>query len=362
MHDLENTRICFIAGTLGHGGAERQLFYVIRALRELNANVRVLCLADGEFWKPSIARLDVEVRSVGLERTRLGRLARMMREVARFRPAIVQSQHFYTNLYAVLIARLSRARELGAIRCDVTSEIADTGSLGGMCLRLPRLLVANSRAAIATARKHGVPAERLSFLPNVVETDRFRPREAAARDRFRVFGIGRLAPQKRFDRFIGIVDEMRRRSSRRIEGIIVGEGPLRSDLEQQGRDLGLIPEHLSFWGAVDDMVPVYQQADAVVVTSDYEGTPNVILEAMASGVPVISARVGGVADLICHDRTGYLADPADDAAMVDALVELAASEGLSRQIGGAAREYVISHHAVAGLSGRLAAIYGAARS
>src|SRR5689334_13233971 len=98
MADLSQLRICFLAGTLGQGGAERQLFYLLKTLREQGASLLLLSLTRGEFWEAAIAELGVEVRWVGQHNSRLARLGRIIREVRAFRPHVLQSQHFYTNL------------------------------------------------------------------------------------------------------------------------------------------------------------------------------------------------------------------------------------------------------------------------
>src|SRR5437867_9101972 len=103
---LRGSKICFIAGTLGQGGAERQLFYVVRMLARLGAEVRVLCLTEREFWEKKIIAAGVAVTYVGRSKSRLLRLARMAAALRRFRPDVVQSQHFYTNLYSALSARM----------------------------------------------------------------------------------------------------------------------------------------------------------------------------------------------------------------------------------------------------------------
>src|SRR5262249_2475156 len=139
-------RVCFLAGTLGQGGAEQQLFYLLKTLRGQGATVRLLSLMRGEFWEAPIAEFGVEVRWVGQSDSRLARLGRIIREARAFRPQILQSQHFYTNLYAAAAGRALGVREIGALRCDGSSEVAEHGrALGKLSLRWPRLIAANSR-------------------------------------------------------------------------------------------------------------------------------------------------------------------------------------------------------------------------
>lgn len=150
---LAGVRLLFVVGTLGQGGAERQLFYILQALITLGARPRLLCLTESEFWHEPIRKLGVEVVFVGARHSRPARLLRIIKEARVYQPHVVQSQHFYTNLYATLAARIVRSREIGAIRNDGFSEIRSGGPLfGRLNSLLPRLLAANSRAAMSNLR------------------------------------------------------------------------------------------------------------------------------------------------------------------------------------------------------------------
>jgi glycosyltransferase involved in cell wall biosynthesis len=292
----------------------------------------------------------------------MGRLLRIVQAVRRSGADIIQCQHFYTNLYGALTARFLGIREIGAVRNDVWSESAATGRLvGNLNLRLPRILAANSRAAIQTLLNLGIPKARTMFLPNVIDTAKFSPCTGAPRDVVRLLAVGRLTPQKRFDKFIELVARVRNKSTIPVKGIIVGSGRRHCDLkpllEQQAAKLGLFPDHLEFRGAVSNMESAYRDCDVLVLTSDHEGTPNVILEAMASGLPVVSTTVGGVQDLVQPGRTGYLVGTDSLDEMVDCVLHLAKDRESRLLLGGQARAYIEANHSLSRLPGCLAALY-----
>jgi glycosyltransferase involved in cell wall biosynthesis len=349
--------ICFIAGTLGQGGAERQLFYIMKSLRQSAARVRLLCLTKGEFWEEKIRALGVPITWVGQHGARAVRLSRII-QILRQQPSqIVQSQHFYTNLYAAAAARVLGLREIGAMRSDAISEVQASGALlGRLSLRAPRTLAANSKTAISNAITMGVPASRLHFLPNVVDTELFKLVRQNSSDVVRLIAVGRLVEQKRFDRFFSMLAALRQKTRVRIKATIVGDGPLRQELEQQATALGLLPDVVEFRGRVADMSTVYREADIMVLTSDYEGTPNVLLEAMACGLPVVATKVGGVPDLVQHNETGKVV-AADEEALAEALLMLLNNPGRRREMGERARQYVLHHHSPAILPERLASLY-----
>ncbi len=354
--------MCFVAGTLGQGGAERQLYYMITALRDSGALPEALCLTCGEFWETRIKALGVPVTWVGQQASRLARLARIIREVRTRRPDVVQSQHFYTNLYAYGAARALGVREIGAVRCDAASEVRDNGAvLGRISLHAPQVVVANSANAVRNARAMGVPASRLRLLLNAVDTVQFEPAAHASTARVTLLAVGRLVAVKRFDRLLTAVAAMKDESCAwRL--VIAGDGPLRGALEQQAAQLGLLPDFVEFHGAVSSVAPLYQQADVVVVTSDVEGTPNVILEAMASRLPVVSTGVGGVPDLVQHGDTGFLVDGDDPVALPTILRRMVADRDLRIRMGDRARALVLAHHALSRLPERLERLYGSVLS
>src|SRR2546430_3130586 len=203
MSGLSRLKLCFLAGTLEHGGAERQLFYILQALCKAGANPRLLSMDQGEFWEQKIKALGVSVTSIGGRGSRLARLFRVLKEMREERPDVLQSQHFFTNAYVGLSARLSHAIGIGAMRSDGHNEASDCGLLGGwLNLHSPRMIAANSHTAIRYAMSRGVPASRLYFLPNAVDTEWFKPSARAPEESLTLVAVGRVAKEKRLDRFI----------------------------------------------------------------------------------------------------------------------------------------------------------------
>jgi len=355
---LHGLKVCFVAGTLGRGGAERQLFHIATALVANGAGVHVLSLTAGEPWEQRLVDRGISVDCVGARPNRALRLAHISGAVRRHRPDIVQSVHFFTNLYVTGAARVGGAREIGAIRNDVLSEIRSSGAvLGRLSLRMPRLIAANSRAAIARATELGVPEARLHLLQNVIDTDDFTPAAGRHDEGLTILSVGRCVPQKRFDRFLSILSRLRRATDLPVKGIVIGSGPLEPQLARQAHELNLLPDGVEFRSAVDDMPSVYREADVFVLTSDFEGTPNVVLEAMATGLPVVATRVGGVPELVVQDQTGCIFAPNDEGRAVEFLRTLAEDRGARDSMGRRARERALDSHSLARLPGILEALY-----
>jgi glycosyltransferase involved in cell wall biosynthesis len=356
--DLKDLRVCFIAGTLGQGGAERQLYYILKTLRRYGAHPRLLTLTRGEYWEEPIRALGVPVTWVGQASGRWRRALRIIAELRRDPPDVIQNQHFYTNLYAALAARALRVPEVGSVRSNTVSEVeSHSFIIGHISLRAPRAIAANSQVAIRNALALGVPGERLHLLPNVIDTDYFRPVTRPPRRPVRLIAVARLSREKRIDRFLSLVARVSRRTSWPINATVVGDGPLRPQLERQAAALGLLPDVVKFSGRATDMRQVYQAADVLVLTSDFEGTPNVVLEAMASGVPIIAAQVGGIPEIVEHGMTGYLSAPDDEASMAEGLLDLISEPAKRATLGANGRAYVEAHHSLDCLPGALSKLY-----
>ena len=105
------------------------------------------------------------------------------------------------------------------------------------------------------------------------------------------------------------------------------------------------------------MRSVYQESAICVLTSDFEGTPNVLLEAMASGLPVVATNVGGVPGIVRHGKTGFLLEPDDLEGLVRATAGLVRHSELRTEMGRRARAFVEENHSLHRLPAYLGGLY-----
>jgi glycosyltransferase involved in cell wall biosynthesis len=359
--NLPGLRVAIVAGTLGCGGAERQLYYIVRALKSAGAEATVVCLTQGEQWEEPIRALGVPVYNVPRRSSRAGRLLGAVSAVRDFRPDVVQSMHFYTNVHAAVGGWVQHKPSVGAIRSNVDAEVLDVGALfGRMCLRWPTILAANSRSAMWTAARSGVADQRLVLLRNVVDCAALpeRPDQPTTTVSKFVF-VGRLSREKRVDVLLEAC-AICAGTGLSFECVIVGDGPVRPALEAQSHRLSLADGRVTFLGEQRDMMSVYHGSDICVLASDHEGTPNVLLEASACGLPVIATRVGGVPDAVDDGVTGVLVQPGDADALAEAMANLAVDTQLRRVMGQAGRAKMLREYDLAGLPQLLSRLYAAA--
>lgn len=358
MLDKDKLRICFLAGTLGRGGAERQLVYMLRALKGAGVSTRVLCLTEGEAFESEIKSLGVPVDCVGAFGWRPMRLYKIVRAL-REKPAdILQSVHFYTNLYTAVAARILRIGGIGAIRNDLVSELNEKGSLSWGQLKAPGHLIANSAIAQQRAIGHGISPERIALVRNAVDAPCFKVEKRSEQGRaIRILFVGRLVEQKRPDRFLRAAARViQKLPAQPIRFVVAGDGPLRSELEALALKLNLGRDQLEFTGELADVGAVYDQADLLVLTSDWEGTPNVLLEAMARSIPIVATRAGGVPEIIGQDR-GLMVEPDDEDNLTAAIERLVVDSNLRLELGRNGQEYVARDHSLGALKMTLLSIY-----
>jgi glycosyltransferase involved in cell wall biosynthesis len=335
-------RVALVAGTLDRGGAEKQLLYMARALAGAGVDVRVYSLGRGEFFEAELRRIGIPPIWIGRHAHPVLRIIALLRALANFRPHIVQSAHFYTNLYVAAAALVHRAVGLGAIRNDGYHDVSANGRWGRWLLRLPSALLANSQTAKSNAESLGVRPETVYVVPNVIDLSAIDPlavdydRPAWACDRIVVASVARHARAKRLERFLGAVARARIEVPT-IFGVLIGTGPEREHLQTMAQRLGLGASCVAFLGARDDVVRLLGAADLLLLTSDEEGFPNAILEAMAVQLPVITTPAGDAGLVVQDDVTGYVV-PFDDVEQIaERVVRLARSPELRCSFGRAGR-------------------------
>ena len=200
-----------------------------------------------------------------------------------------------------------------------------------------RAVVANCDSLARLAEAAG--ADTVQVIPNGVDGDVFSP-ERRSRPRggtANILFVGRLAGQKGVDVLLHALAQ----TSAQARLLVAGDGPCLEDLKDLAEKLG-IRDQVEFLGWVErESLPgIYADADILALPSRDEGMPNVVLEAMASGLPVVAASVGGTPELVVDGETGLLVAPDDVRALASALETLVSSPEKAMAMGRAGRERV----------------------
>lgn len=245
---------------------------------------------------------------------------RARRFVRRWRPDVVHSHMLKANLFARALRLFCPMPRLVCTAHSLREGGALWMRLYGLTDRLCDLTTHVSQQALDHFVAQGaVPADRIRLVPNGIDLTRFTSRASRRDPLRRALGldastwvwlhVGRLAPPKAQHRLLAAFAQVHaQQAGTRL--LIAGEGPLGGDLRAQARRLGL-REAVQFLGRRDDVPALMQAADGFVLSSDYEGSPMVLAEAGASGLPIVSTDVPGAAALLsAHDRRVPVGDEA----------------------------------------------------
>lgn len=362
------TRILVITGQLGMGGAERQIYHLLNGIDRHKFEFRVANLSDGggDYWNARLQQLGVSVIRVQ-ESQRVQRIWTLRRLAKEWDAAIVYSMNFYVNGYAAVIARTDKVAALGSLRNMPNIEHVGRLPLFWRLLSVYGVdhLVCNSRIAADALCRQYPRLTHIQVIPNGVETpdqgviEHWCKEGAAEIDKrageLVVGFVGYLGPQKNVRLLLRAFERIAT-EFQNARLVIVGDGPLRSELEDLATQLD-IAGRVHFLGRrplAEQLMPAF---DLLCLTSDYEGMPNVLLEAGSVGLPVVASQVAGTAEVVLHGETGLLYPPGDLEAFTACLRTVLRDPQLRQRLGAAARQRMLNEYSVPRLAQRYAALF-----
>jgi glycosyltransferase involved in cell wall biosynthesis len=275
----------------------------------------------------------------------------LRRLISERRIAIVHSHDYKTNFIAWLLWRTTGISVL-------STEHGWTGqSLRERVLYYPcdKRLVARFPRAIAVSTdiknelvRHGAPSDRVTTIVNGIDDRAFQRDRSRSSDVRASLGltsadvvigaVGRLEPQKRFDLLLRAVAALRP-SYPALKLLVAGDGSQLDTLTSQARALGLT-EACRFIGQVDDIARLHHALDLFVQSSDYEGTPNAVLEAMAMETPAVVTDAGGTREMMTNNVEGLIVPPGESTALATAIEWMLAHRDRATEMATAARRRV----------------------
>ena len=353
--------------SLEAGGPVSHLLTLAPSLARLGLNVRVVCaseiLVEGfrtagveacavpmrhKLDVAAVARLWPLLNGADIVHTHDRRAGLLARVTARARGArVVHTVHGVPEEIAACVGRPDASRPPGVSRAR--AALQRHGSLR-LEIALARLgfVVTPSHAMARFLAQSGLAPDRLRVIPHAIDVRRTEPR---ARGGVLVLGaVGRLEYWKGFDILLAACARVTH--PLRLE--IFGDGSLREQLEARAAESGV---QARFHGHVRDVRPHLDDIDVFVLPSRAENLPVSILEAMASAVPVISTRVGGVAELVEDGCTGLLVGAEDIDGLARAIDTLVSCPELAATMGRAGAQRARQHFDDATLAPRMAGLY-----
>ena len=338
------------------GGPESQILGSLGSLPD-GAGGAVLSFSEGGRCRPLLA----EARKRGAEGIEL------VENAPNYRAAISEVAGHLRRLNAGLlcchgykpdIMGFFAARRAGVPVVSVshgwtaaTFKVRLNEAVDRLCLHGMDRIVCVSEAQGRRVRRLGVSRSRVVVIPNAIDPARYLEDDPTGREallslfpkppRRLVGSAGRLSPEKGY----GVLVEAAAivgRENRDIGFVHFGVGPLQADLTQRVHDLGL-GDRFVFAGFRTDLHRVYRHLDLFTLPSYTEGLPVVVLEAQASGVPVVATAVGGTPEVIVEGETGRLIPPGNPKILAERIIETLANEVDRRAMGERGRRRVLDH-------------------
>jgi glycosyltransferase involved in cell wall biosynthesis len=368
--------ILFGITDLASGGAEQAVVEIATRLAAVGHSCRVVSLAPPP--RPPRSQLVPRLEEAGIEVAFLDAaswrhlprtVSRFVGHLQAFQPHVVQSFLHHANLVAALaFKRVGRRDLLTGIRVAERRRNLHRWWARRTDRWVAKHVCVSQAVADFAARSIALPRSKLVVIPNGVDLRRFDDPPPLPRDslgippKARVIAcVGRLDRQKRLAWLLQRMPSLAAALPRH-HLLLVGEGPEARRLRRLARQLG-VDRRVHFVGWRTDIPAILATADLLVLTSAWEGSPNVLLEAMAAGRPVVASRAEGVDELLSPTAVDQLVGQQDAEGFAERVVRICRDASLARQLGAAnrARARLFSWSATASAYERLYAAQGIGR-
>ena len=353
-HTRRPGRIVILITTLTFGGAETQVVRLATELKMRGWTVCVVCMVKPTAYMSQLEAQHIPVHSLDMQRgvadvRAIFRLASLIRE---FRPDIVHCHMFHANLLGRITRLFCRMPAL----VSTAHNFRETSEQDGPTWHKELLYritdpLADKTTIICNAaferyvRVGAVPRRKFQMIPNGIDTDHFTPsenRRKMAREALGIgsefvwLAVGRLVKQKDYPTLFRALELVKHQQ---FVVLLAGNGPLEKQLREECKNRGL-EGRVRFCGAREDILDLYNAADAFVMSSEFEGLSAALLEAASTGLPAVVTDVGGNADVVIDEMTGYVVPPAAPKQLATAIDQLMAlSPERLQTMGDAARQY-----------------------
>ncbi|MDZ7378150.1 MAG: glycosyltransferase [candidate division KSB1 bacterium] len=354
MIGRKKRRLLHVVHGLGRAGGERKLWELLRRIDRQRYEVAICAVGKSGLMEEDFRSLGYELhifrRRWRYDPTLPFAVARLMRA---FRPDVVQTTLFFADIIGALASCLARPRALVSWEV-ITHPLNLRRELMYWALRRRFdmvVTVSDSIQRFVVEKRHQDP-RRITTIHYGVDLEYFRPKSkrGVLAQHIGAPGatlFGTVAHFRRQKGHLYLIEAAARVVASHPEAhfVLVGVGPELEAVKERTRQLSL-EGHVHFLGLREDVRDVLNEVDVFVLPSLWEGFPNVVLEAMACGKPVIATAVEGTAELVVHGETGLLVKPAHAEELAGALLAVLNDHDAIAEFGAAGRRRVEEHFSV----------------
>lgn len=331
--------------SLDYGGAQRQLLELAKHLQQRGWMVHVCCINDDLSLLPEFDAAKIQVTCLYVKTNFSGIVApfRFYSLLRRTKPGILVGFSYHANLFVKVVGLLAGVnKRITSIR-NVHFGGKFRDFLERITFSLSDATVVNSFcSAKELEMRNVVPKGKSIVIRNAVRFSSKQlasPNRIARRDTFRWIAVGRLVAAKGYPYLFESIRTLAG-SGCNLNLTIAGEGGDGRQLAEMVNNLG-ISNFVQFVGRVENILPLIQVSDAIVMPSEYEGLPNALLEAVFLGKPAVATRVGGIPEIVRDGVNGFLVPPRDAVALAQKMKVLMELDTESfYQMGEAGRAYI----------------------
>jgi glycosyltransferase involved in cell wall biosynthesis len=344
---------------LDHGGAQETALALCEGLRSLG-HAPLLAAGPPE---PSDTDFRPAVEAAGVEYVELPSLGRPVRPLRDLLALVAIVRLLRRTRPSVLHTHSSKAGMLGRLAGRVAGVPVVVHTVHGwsfhdemhqltraayvaaerLAARLSDALVVVTELDRRKGLRHGIGGVgQYHVIRSGIDVEAFASATHPAGrsgDGLTVGSITRLSEQKDPETLVRAMSEVLLQRPE-VRGVVVGDGPLRTTVERLVQDLGLVGR-IELLGARNDIAELLVTFDVFVLSSRWEGLPRVVIEAMASGTPVVATAVDGVVEVLAHQKNGLLVPPGDPKALADAIVRLLDHPDERRRYAESARRKIV---------------------
>ena len=356
-------KVLHVIKGIGRGGAERLLVSNIRRHAAKFSFEVVYFLPHKDHLRADLERLGCRVTVLPATGF-LGMLLRLPQLIRLLRDHRIDLMHAHLPMSGILAALASRLTGIPVVYSEhnlFSRYHPLTRWLSAITCRQRAMTIAVSQAVAGQLPK-GIPS---CVIENGVDVDEFDPKrydggqirqQLGLPSRKTIVGcVAIFTRQKRLERWLEICRRAHR-SDPDLYFVLIGDGPLRPELEAAGKDL-FDAGVLRFPGRVENPEQWLACMDVFLMSSDYEGLPVALLEAMSLELPVVVTRVGGNASVIVQDQNGFFYEPERLEEAVERVMSLVRDPGLRHRIGQHARQTICDGFSVSKSAARIEEVY-----